>query len=259
MTDPDPLLELATRAAREAGDILLQRFAREATGVDTKSSATDPVSDADRASEAHVLELLAKERPDDGVLAEEGGASRSTSGLTWVIDPLDGTVNFLYRIPVWCVSIAVADDEGTLAGVVHDPNRDETFAARRGGGATLNGAAIAVSTQTDIREALVGTGFSYESEARVVQAELASRVLPIARDIRRAGSAALDLAALACGRIDAFYEAPMEPWDKAAGRLIGTEAGARFSELPPPVPAVSPGLIGANPELHDRLRELLLA
>ena len=259
MNEPDLLLGLAVRGARAAGEQLLEAFGRRATGVDTKSSATDPVSDADRASERLLLDLVASERPDDGILAEEGGSSGSASGFTWVIDPLDGTVNYLYRIPVWCVSVAVEDAEGTVVGVVHDPNRDETFTAVRGRGASLNGAEISVSRVEELGTALIGTGFSYEAEARRVQAEWVSRVLPRARDIRRAGSAAIDLVSLACGRLDGFFEAPMEPWDKAAGLLIAREAGATASELPPPCPGLSPGLIAANPTLHSRLRELLLA
>jgi myo-inositol-1(or 4)-monophosphatase len=168
-------------------------------------------------------------------------------------------VNFLYRIPVWCVSIAVEDADGALVGVIHDPNRNETFTARRGGGAFLNRSAIKVSDQADLAQALIGTGFSYEAAAREVQAELAARVLPRARDIRRGGSAAIDLSSLACGRLDGFYEAPMERWDKAAGVLIASEAGARMTELPPPQPGLPPGVIGANPTLHRALSELLLA
>lgn len=253
------LLSFVERAAREAGEILLSRSHRPASGVDTKSSSTDPVSDADRASERFLLELLAKERPGDGILSEEGGSERSTSGYTWVIDPLDGTVNFLYGIPQWAVSLAVEDADGAVIGVVHDPNRDETFSAVRGEGAALNGASIHVSEPDDLANALIGTGFSYVAEARAVQAHLVQRILPRARDIRRAGSAALDLAALACGRIDGFYEAPMERWDKAAGVLIAREAGAKVSELPPPKDGLPPGVIAAHPGLHDVLRELLLA
>lgn len=259
MIEAKDLLDLAVRVARGAGDILLERSGKPATGVDTKTSATDPVSDADRASEQYLLGSLAAERPDDGVLAEEGGAEGSSSGLRWVIDPLDGTVNYLYRIPVWCVSIAVEDERGALVGVVHDPNRAETFSAIRGEGAFLNAEPINVGRGPILDEALIGTGFSYDAQARVVQAGLAARVIPAARDIRRSGSAALDLVAVACGRLDGFFEAPMEPWDKAAGLLIATEAGARSSELPPPREGLSPGLIVAPEALHRALRELLLA
>lgn len=259
MSEAQELLALAVRAALAAGDVLMDHYGHRATGIDTKSSTTDPVSDADRASERLLLDLITSARPDDGVLAEEGGAETSTSGFTWIVDPLDGTVNYLYRIPVWCVSIAVEDPEGTLVGVVHDPNRAETFTAIRGRGARLNEEPIGVSEAAELDTALIGTGFSYDAEARKVQARLVTRILPRARDIRRGGSAALDLAALACGRLDGFFEAPMEPWDKAAGLLIAREAGAEATALPPPVAGLSPGLIAANPSLHRQLRELLLA
>lgn len=255
----EELLDLATEAAHRAGEILLQHFSRPATGVDTKSTPTDPVSDADRAAESFLMDFVASKRPDDGVLAEEGGSESSASGLRWVIDPLDGTVNFLYRIPWWCVSIGIEDGDGGVAGVIHNPTRDETFAALRGSGATLNGSAIEVNRPKSLAEALIGTGFAYDPEARRVQAGLVSRVLPVARDIRRSGSAALDLASLACGRIDGFYEAPMEPWDKAAGVLIAMEAGATISELPSPREGLSPGVIGGYEPLQRELRELLLA
>ena len=253
------LLDLAVEAAVGAGRVLQQHFERPATGIDTKSSDTDPVSDADRASERFVVDLISSSRPDDGFVAEEGGSEHSSSGVTWVIDPLDGTVNYLYRIPAWCVSIAAQDPKGVMIGVVHDPSRDETFTAVRGGGAQLNGAAISVSKETDLSRALVGTGFSYDAAAREVQAGQASRVLPIARDIRRGGSAALDLVSVACGRLDAFFEAPMEAWDKAAGQLIAEEAGAETSELRAPRVGLSSGLIVGPPALHRQLRDLLLA
>jgi myo-inositol-1(or 4)-monophosphatase len=143
--------------------------------------------------------------------------------------------------------------------VIFDPNRDEMFSAARHAGAALNGSQITVGRADDLSQALIGTGFSYDAEARRVQADLLARVLPRARDIRRAGSAALDLASLACGRLDGFYEAPMEPWDKAAGIVIATEAGATISELPPPKAGLSPGVIAASPALHGQLAGLVLA
>ena len=255
MTD---LLDLAEAAATRGGELLLSYFEGPARGVSAKTSHTDLVSDADRASEKLLVELITAERPDDGVLAEEGGARDSASGYTWVIDPLDGTINFLYGIPVWAVSIAVQDDDGTSVGVVHDPCRGETFAARRGGGATMNGAPVSVSDNDDLSSALVGTGFSYEEAARARQAEVVAGVLPYVRDIRRAGSAALDLASVSCGRLDAFYEASMEPWDKAAGALLVTEAGGIVSRLDPPLGHLSPGVVAGGPELHAQLRELVL-
>jgi myo-inositol-1(or 4)-monophosphatase len=254
----DDLLALAVEAAARAGDLLMTYFDAPAAGVGSKSSPTDLVSDADRAAEKLLLETIERPRPHDGVLAVEGGARDSTSGYTWVVDPLDGTINFLFGIPVWSVSVAVQDETGTAVGVVHDPCRGETFAARRDAGATLNGRRIDVSAESDLATALVGTGFSYEPEARARQAEVLARVLPRVRDIRRGGSAALDLAAVSCGRLDGFYEAPMEPWDKAAGMLLVTEAGGIVTELDPPVPRLSRGVVAAGRALHDSLSELVL-
>lgn len=250
------LRDLAVLAARRAGELLLDRFASAPEGVSTKSSPTDLVSDADRDAEALIVGLLVDARPGDGILAEEGQSETSTSGCRWVIDPLDGTVNFLFGIPVWSVSIAVEDGDGTLAGAVHDPNRNETFAALRGGGATLDGRAISVSRQADLTQALVGTGFAYDAPSRSAQAAVVARILPRVRDIRRSGSAALDLCSVACGRYDAFYEAHMEPWDKAAGALIVAEAGGELSELRAPI-GTSHGVIAANPTLHHKLKALI--
>jgi myo-inositol-1(or 4)-monophosphatase len=215
------------------------------------------VSDADKASQELILQTIRDVRPDDGILAEEGGDVDTRSGYTWVVDPLDGTVNFLFRIPIWAISIAVEDADGQVIGVIHDPNRGETFTASRGGGAHLNGDPIAVSDRDEISTALIGTGFSYDANARTAQAGVVAKVLPVVRDVRRAGSAALDLASLACGRLDGFYEAPMEPWDKAAGILIVREAGGVVSELPPPIEGLSPGVIGGNEVVHAALTELV--
>ena len=252
----DLLLSLAVHAAEEAGALLMERFGGPARGVDHKSTPTDPVSDADRDSEELILGLLAKERPEDGVLAEEGGGRETSSGITWIVDPLDGTVNFLFGIPHWCVSIAAADADGTIVGVVHNPNLAETFTAKRGEGADLNRRPIRVSGRSDIAGALVATGFSYDPAAREQQSVIVAKILPIVRDIRRAGSAALDLAALAAGRVDGFYEAPLEIWDKAAGVLLVTEAGGVVAELAAPL-GLTPGVVAANPTLHDELRRLV--
>lgn len=251
------LLDLAVRAARGAGDLLMARFRHPAQDVATKSSPTDLVSKADKDSEAFLVDLISTERPADGLVGEEGGTGESSSGYRWIIDPLDGTVNYLFGIPVWSVSIAVEDSTGTVAGVVHDPNRSETFSAVRGQGARLNDTSVSVSRQGDLAQALVGTGFAYEAAARAAQAQVVARVLPQVRDIRRAGSAALDLCWLACGRFDGFYEAVMEVWDKGAGVLIATEAGAVVTELRAPM-GTSHGVVGAGPLLHDKLRSIVL-
>jgi myo-inositol-1(or 4)-monophosphatase len=250
------LLDLAVSAAHGAGSMLLDMFQGQASGVTSKSSATDLVSDADRKAETYILSMLQEHRPADGILSEEGGDAESTSGYTWVIDPLDGTINYLFRIPVWAVSIAVEDYDGAVVGVVHNPNAGETFTAVRAQGAHMNGRQVHVSTRDDLATALVGTGFSYDAEARADQAEMVRRVIPRVRDIRRSGSAALDLCSLASGRLDGFYEAPMEPWDKAAGQLIIEEAGGVTSILEGPRD-LSPGLIAAGPSLHGSLEKLV--
>ncbi len=248
---------MAMMAASSAADILLDFYEGPAQGVTAKSTPTDLVSDADRAAEKFLLDFFRHERPHDGMVAEEGGGRASTSGITWVVDPLDGTINFLFGIPVWCVSIGAQDADGELVGVVYDPNREEMFAAERGEGATLNGEPVEVSQRDDLTTALIGTGFSYDAAARVHQAELLTRVLPQVRDLRRAGSAAIDLATVACGRFDGFYEAPMEPWDRAAGVLLVKEAGGTVSELPAPK-GLSPGVVAAGPHLHDALRAVVV-
>jgi myo-inositol-1(or 4)-monophosphatase len=254
----DELLSLAIRSAHRAGELLLERFRGPARGVGSKSTPTDLVSDADRDSERLLIDSIAVARPRDGFLAEEGGSGDSTSGLRWVIDPLDGTVNFLYGIPLWTVSVAVEDPVGTIVGVVHDPNRSETFAAVRRRGAWLNEEPICVTRETAMARALIGTGFAYDSSTRDAQAQLVRRLLPVVRDIRRLGSAALDLCAVACGRIDGFYEAHMGPWDRAAGVLIVQEAGGVVSDLPPPR-GDGTGVIAANWTLHNDLRHFILA
>ncbi len=230
--DPHALLELAVRASRAAGALLVERFHGVASGVSVKSSSTDPVSDADRDAETLIVGLLRGERPSDGVVGEEGAGASGESGLEWVVDPLDGTVNFLYGIPQWAVSIACRDTGGALVAVVHDPIAGETFAAARGHGCTLNGTALQIGPAPPLAQALVGTGFSYVAAERELQTAIFTRVLPRARDVRRAGSAALDLAWVAAGRLDAFYEHGLAEWDHAAGDLLVREAGGVVQALP---------------------------
>jgi myo-inositol-1(or 4)-monophosphatase len=247
-------LELAERAARAAGEVLMSYYGRAPEGLGSKSSATDMVSDADREAERAIRELLEAERPDDGLLAEEGSHSASESGRRWVVDPLDGTINFLYGFPAWAVSVAVEDGTGTLAGVVFEPVRGECFAAARGEGALLDGRPIRVRDGTPLERALVATGFGYDPGRRGWQAAMVARLLPRARDIRRAGAAALDLAWLAAGRVDAFYEHGLNPWDWAAGRLIAEEAGATVRD----VDGDPAGLVAASSAaLADELEPLV--
>lgn len=249
MTD----LELAERAARAAGDVLLERWRSPAQGVEAKSSATDLVSDADRAAEAAILELLMAERPSDGVVGEEGSQVEGQAGRQWLVDPLDGTTNYLYGHPAWSVSVALGDDLGPAVGVVHDPSREETFVAAREQGSRLNGARLRVRRDEALATALVATGFGYLPEARAAQAETVARVLPKVRDIRRGGSAALDLAWLAAGRLDAYYERGLQPWDWAAGRLLVVEAGGAVEELR----GEPPGLVAGARRLVAQLAELV--
>jgi myo-inositol-1(or 4)-monophosphatase len=233
--------------------VLLTRYGGPAEGLGRKSSQTDMVSEADREAETVIAELLRAERPDDGLLAEEGSHRETESERHWVVDPLDGTTNYLYGFPAWCVSVALRDDEGGLVGVVHAPVLGETFRAVRGGGCELNGEPVRVRESRELGRALVATGFAYDAERRAEQAEVLRRVLPRIRDIRRAGAAAVDLAWVAAGRLDGYYERGLSPWDWAAGRLLVTEAGGAVRELP----GEPRGLAAANAALLPALAELV--
>jgi myo-inositol-1(or 4)-monophosphatase len=236
------LLKVAIEAAQMGGELLMERVqAGRERAVTSKSTPTDLVSEADLASEQAIKALLAERRPDDGFLGEEGGEEEGTSGLSWVVDPLDGTVNFLFGIPQWCVSVAVKDGEGTVAGAVYDPNRGELFTATRDGGATLTGPQGAVeltgpprgeSQREGLASAMVATGLAYDAKVRAAQAKVLARAAGEVRDIRRFGSAALDLAWTAVGRYDAYFERTVKPWDIAAGALICERAGLRVVDLP---------------------------
>ncbi|MGO9904050.1 MAG: inositol monophosphatase family protein [Solirubrobacteraceae bacterium] len=252
----DELLAVAHAAARAAAGELRARFGHVVHGVRAKSSPTDPVSDADLAAEAAIRRVLARERPRDSILGEEGGATGGEAELRWVVDPLDGTVNFLYGIPTFAVSVACEDGAGAIAGVVLDPLRDECFAATRSGVATLNGEPIRASTRIELPSALVATGFAYDASVRALQAQVLARLLPRVRDVRRAGAAALDLCSCACGRLDAYYERGLNAWDHAAGSLICVRAGAsvRRLEAQGPLPE---GLVVAPGALIDSLYQLV--
>ncbi len=225
--------------------------------VSTKSSGTDMVSEMDRASETLIVDGILAARPDDAILGEEGGGRVGTSGVRWVIDPLDGTTNYLYRHPIWAVSVAAEVDGTVQAGVVAAPGLGETFTAVRGQGAWMNGAPISVSDEDDLASALVGTGFGYLASRRALQAAVLPHVLPAVRDIRRNGVASLDLCWVACGRLDGYFEAGGQPWDVAAGLLIATEAGARAHGLDggPPAPE---SIIAATPGVSEALVALLV-
>jgi myo-inositol-1(or 4)-monophosphatase len=265
--DPGALLELAVAAAAEAAGMLTDRRSAGRPGVvATKSSPTDVVTEADRTAESMISERLLGERPADSILGEEGGL-HSGGGATrvrWIVDPLDGTVNFLYGLPDFAVSIAAELDGAIVAGVVHVPERGEVFTAVTGGGAWLHAAGrpavrLRCNEGVALGRALVATGFGYAAGRRRVQGEVVAALLPVVRDIRRGGSAAVDLCSLAAGRVDAYYERGVNYWDIAAGGLVATEAGATVGGLSgkPPGPdltiAAGTGLFG---ELHDHLAAL---
>jgi myo-inositol-1(or 4)-monophosphatase len=226
-------------------------YGRAPEGLASKTSATDPVSDADREAERVISDLLSAERPDDGLVGEEGSHIEGEHARRWIVDPLDGTVNFLYGLRAWGVSIALEDEEGLAVGVVFNPVSRECFAAARGEGATLDGRPIHVTACRSLDQAMVATGFSYESEQRALQATLLVELLPRIRDLRRAGAAALDLAYVAAGRVDAYYERGLKRWDEAAGLLLVREAGGMTVDLDGDPHGV---LAAGTPELLDELR-----
>ena len=250
------LREIAEAVAREAGRQLRDAFAGPRVNVTAKSTPTDLVSEADHAAERLIRERLGAARPDDGVLGEEGGAAAGSSGLRWVVDPLDGTINFLFGIPQWAVSIACEDAEGTITGVIYDPMRDELWTAERDGPALLDGHPIQGSERSDLATTLVATGFGYDAAVREYQAGVVARLLPQVRDIRRFGSAALDLAWTAAGRHDAFYERGLNPWDLAAGELLCRRAGLTVRALEPAPPAAG-GLLVAPHSLIEPLAAIV--
>ena len=247
------LRELAERAAREAGAQLLEAFGGPAVRVEAKSTPTDLVSAADTAAEELIRARIAAERPDDGFLGEEGADEHGSSGLRWVVDPLDGTANFLFGVPQWAVSVAVEDADGAVVGVIFDPPRGELWAAERGGEATLDGVPVRGSERAELATALVATGFGYDAEVRRAQAATVAALLPEVRDVRRFGAAALDLAWCAAGRFDGYYERGVKHWDVAAGSLLCECAGLVVEPLPEAPPQAA-GLLVAPPGLIDALR-----
>jgi len=226
------LLDLAREVAEEAAELVRGRRAAGVEVADTKSSPVDVVTEADRAAEELIHARLSAVRPGDGFLGEEGGSAESTTGVTWVVDPIDGTVNFLYDIPQYAVSIAASRDGEVVAGVVVNVASGEVFAATRGGGATVDDRPLRVRDDVPLEQRLVATGFNYVADVRRLQAAAVGRMLATVRDIRRLGSAALDLCAVAAGRLDGFVEEGLNPGDLAAGGLVATEAGARLETRP---------------------------
>jgi myo-inositol-1(or 4)-monophosphatase len=231
-TSDEHLLDLARSVALEAAELVRQRGRAGVEVADTKTSPVDVVTEADRATEDLIYGRLTEARPGDGFLGEEGASAESTSGVTWVVDPIDGTVNFLYGIPQYAVSIAAARDDVVVAGVVVNVASGEIFSAARGGGARLGDSPLRVRDVVPLEQRLVATGFSYVAEVRALQAGAVGRLLSTVRDVRRLGSAALDLCAVAAGRVDGYVEEGLNPWDIAAGALVATEAGARVESRP---------------------------
>ncbi len=251
MPDPGDLLALAERLAGEAAALSLDRLDQPRTNVRTKATSTDMLSEVDEAVERLIVDGIHAARPSDGILSEEGAEAEAASGVRWVIDPIDGTTNYIYGHAGYGISIAAEVDGETVAGVVADPIRGERFTAVRGGGATRNGEPIEVSGETEAGKALVATGFGYAPEGRVRQAEALARLIGRIRDVRRMGAAAVDLCSVACGRVDAYYERGLNHWDLAAGELIASEAGAVVSSIEggPPRPG---SVLAASPALHGR-------
>jgi len=265
VTDPEALLRIAMDAAGEAGRLLASwRGLARPEVVDTKSSPTDVVTEMVRRSEALITERIRALRPGDTILAEEGGQTPGVPArVRWVVDPLDGTVNYLYGLPDWAVSIAAEVDGTILAGVVAVPRRGETFTAVAGQGSWLrrdgdpaNAIRLHCTTGVSLGRALVGTGFGYDQGRRRVQGEVVAAVLPHVRDIRRGGSAAVDLCSVASGRLDAFFERGLNYWDYAAGGLIAREAGALVGGLSGR-PESTSMTIAAGPDLYAQLGKFL--
>jgi myo-inositol-1(or 4)-monophosphatase len=258
MTSSEELLALAVEVAEEAAAMIVERRRGTITVADTKSTVTDIVTAVDRESEELIRSRVLKARPDDSFLGEEGDDVLGTSGVRWVVDPIDGTVNYLYDLPTYAVSVAVEVDGETVAGVVVDAPKGEVFTATRGGGAFSNGVPIRVSGCTELSKALVGTGFGYDPARRKIQAEVVHQLIDSVRDIRRIGVGAIDLCYVACGRLDAVFERGLNPWDYGAGALIAAEAGAAIGGLngAPVSPEMS---IATSPALFAAFHDLLAA
>ena len=248
------LLKLAESVARATGSLLMNR--PETFTLTEKSSAVDFATQMDQQAEEMIVKLLLEQRPDDGIVAEEGAARQSKSGITWVIDPIDGTVNYLYGLPGWNVSIAAKDKDGVVVGVVYAPSINGFWSAIRSEGATYNGNTIKCNDPVALEKALIATGFAYDLNLRNSQGKIMSNLLPKIRDLRRNGAAAVDLCYVAMGAIDGYFEASLKEWDLAAGGLIATEAGAVVSGRAGGEPN-GELVVCAGPALHAALLPLL--
>jgi myo-inositol-1(or 4)-monophosphatase len=246
------LLELARKVGHDAGALLMER--PPAFEIESKSTAIDIATQMDKKAEKFIMESLLAARPDDGIIGEEGSSVESKSGITWVIDPLDGTVNYFYGLPGWNVSIAAKDKDGSVVGVVTAPTINSTWWAIRGGGAFYNGHQIHCNDPIALDRALIATGFQYDVAHRTTQMTDLAKLVPLARDIRRNGAAAVDLCHVAMGALDGYYEAGLKEWDWAAGGLVATEAGARFVQYGQEPLRTT---LAAGPTLHGHLASLL--
>lgn len=256
--DPAELLSLAVPVAHEVASHLRSSLAGAGPAVSSKSTPTDLVTELDTWAERHIVERLLAARPDDGVHGEEGASVAGTSGVTWSIDPIDGTVNFVHAIPGFCVSIAAVVDGRSVAGVVASPMHDEVFTATLGGGAHLDGVPIACASPPSLARSVVATGFGYDPARRRRQATAVAAVIDQIADIRRFGAAALDLCWVACGRIDGYWEVGLNPWDHAAGALIAREAGAVVAGIDGEEPSDAL-LVAAPPAIWEDLAAALRA
>ncbi len=246
------LLALAHDVAGQAAHLLMERPAH--FDLTEKSTAIDFATQMDEKAEALIVESILRARPDDGIVAEEGAARESKSGITWVIDPLDGTVNYFYGLPGWNVSIAARDEAGSLVGVVAAPTINSLWYAVRGEGAFHNGEKIRSTSQVSLERALLGTGFAYDVADRTEQIAMVSSLLPRVRDIRRMGSAAVDLCHVGMGALDGYFERGLKEWDWAAGALVATEAGAQVTHLGNGARKLT---VAAGPGLFDELQPAL--
>jgi len=246
------LLELARKVGHDAGALLMER--PPAFEIESKSTAIDIATQMDKKAEKFIMESLLAARPDDGIIGEEGSSVESKSGITWVIDPLDGTVNYFYGLPGWNVSIAAKDKDGSVVGVVTAPTINSTWWATRGGGAFYNGHQIHCNDPIALDRALIATGFQYDVAHRTTQMTDLAKLVPLVRDLRRNGAAAVDLCHVAMGALDGYYEAGLKEWDWAAGGLVATEAGARFVQYGQEPLRTT---LAAGPTLHGHLASLL--
>ncbi len=258
MPAPDlaDLRDVAERVAAEAAALLQASVDDRREAVDTKSTSTDMVTEMDRASEALLVRRLRELRPADGIVGEEGAAHPGTSGVVWVVDPLDGTTNYLYRHPGWNVSVGATVDGVPAVGAVVVPSQGDTFTAATGHGATRNGHPVRIGPPAPLRTSLIGTGFGYDPATREAQARALTTLIARIRDIRRMGAAAADLCSVACGRLDAYYETGLAEWDRVAATVVAREAGVRV-EVHPDTDLGPDCTIAAHPDRFDELVDLL--